>query len=239
MAIKTISLDLIRTDAGTQTRCVITPDRVEEYAESMLTGDKFPPVIVYHDGTTYWLADGFHRVLAANRNKYATIAADVRTGTKLDALRCGLESNHTHGLYRTNADKRHCIGLALENFPKLSDRALAEMCGVSNTAVGEVRHEMDALSEIDSSSRIGRDGKSRKAPMRKAAKLSEPPIEISRPEETPHIRSAAEELAEPEPSRNAMGLALLAVNCLRDIAPIDPERLSAFDFVCDWIAGNR
>ncbi len=33
---------------------------VAEYAEAMLDGAKFPPVIVYRDGAVHWLADGYH-----------------------------------------------------------------------------------------------------------------------------------------------------------------------------------
>jgi uncharacterized repeat protein (TIGR03803 family) len=50
--------DLIRTDAGTQTRAHIDEVTVREYAEAMRRGDKFPPRVVFENGGDFILADG-------------------------------------------------------------------------------------------------------------------------------------------------------------------------------------
>jgi hypothetical protein len=55
----------IRLDGGTQPRAVLDFEAIEDYAEAMGAGMKFPPVVVFYDGENYWLADGFHRVKAA------------------------------------------------------------------------------------------------------------------------------------------------------------------------------
>lgn len=78
----------IKLDGGTQTRVGITEEIVASYAERMEEGDKFPPVVVYFDGTYYYLADGFHRVLAAQRLRFRDIEAAIHKGTRLDALQC-------------------------------------------------------------------------------------------------------------------------------------------------------
>ncbi|MHC4622096.1 MAG: hypothetical protein ACYTEQ_30535 [Planctomycetota bacterium] len=49
----TVKLDNIVMDAGTQARHAINDDTVTAYAERMEAGDKFPPVVVFHDGTTH------------------------------------------------------------------------------------------------------------------------------------------------------------------------------------------
>jgi hypothetical protein len=68
----------------------------------MLTvGAMFPPVVVFFDGAEYWLADGFHRILAAKQLGLAEIAADVREGGR---------ANVSHGLKRFNRDKRNAVG---------------------------------------------------------------------------------------------------------------------------------
>src|SRR4051812_10700182 len=108
-----LKLELIRTDAGTQSRVCLTDDVVAEYAERMIEGEQFPPVVVFHDGSDFILSDGFHRVMAAIRNQFKDILADVRKGTKLDALKYALGANRANGLRRTNADKRRCVVLAL------------------------------------------------------------------------------------------------------------------------------
>ena len=62
-----IPLTQLRRDGGTQPRSGIRSDVVEEYAEALTDGAMFPPVIVFYDGTGYWLADGFHRAIATER----------------------------------------------------------------------------------------------------------------------------------------------------------------------------
>ena len=58
---KKLNLDAIRLDGETQARVALDSTQVAEYAEAMRDGDKFPPIVVFHDGSDYWLADGFHR----------------------------------------------------------------------------------------------------------------------------------------------------------------------------------
>ena len=76
----------IRTDGGTQSRVQLDWIAVSEYAAAMKDGAQFPPVVVFHDGAEYWLADGFHRVRAAENAGLDTVAADVRQGTRRDAV---------------------------------------------------------------------------------------------------------------------------------------------------------
>src|SRR5574343_1170380 len=122
MNVMIINLKLISivTDAGTQIRSCIDERTVAEYSEAFLDGAKFPPVVVFHDGSRYILADGFHRIMAAQRAELLDIAAEVRKGTKSDALRFGLAANAAHGLRRTNADKLRSVSLAVQEWPKLS-----------------------------------------------------------------------------------------------------------------------
>jgi ParB-like chromosome segregation protein Spo0J len=47
-------------------------------------GDKIEPVRVFFDGTTYWLADGFHRFAAARQLRFRGIEAEVVLGTYAD-----------------------------------------------------------------------------------------------------------------------------------------------------------
>ncbi|MCW5552149.1 MAG: ParB N-terminal domain-containing protein [Verrucomicrobiae bacterium] len=162
---KKIKLSEIVTDAGTQVRAGLNEATVADYAEALADGAKFPPVIVFHDGSRHIAADGFHRIHAAVRNGATQIECDVRKGGKSDALKFALGCNAHHGLRRTNADKRHAVGMALKEFPKLSDRALAEMCLVGHPLVAEVR----ASTGISSScppppTRVGLDGRERKLP---------------------------------------------------------------------------
>lgn len=135
---------LIRTDGGTQARAQLDERTVAEYAERMLDGNIFPPVVVFYDGAEYWLGDGFHRHAATLRAELAEIAADVRQGTRRDAVLYAVGANARHGLPRTDADKRRAVETLLRDpdWSKWSNREVARQCGVSKSFVGSVREEL-------------------------------------------------------------------------------------------------
>jgi hypothetical protein len=158
-----VNLSDLTLDETLQCRASIDPATVEEYAIRMDEGDIFPAPVAFSDGSTLLVADGFHRVLAARKSGMACLLIDVRKGNRMDALRHAITSNTAHGLPRSNADKRRSVEVALKEFADLSDRAIADMCRVSQPLVGTVRRE---LKTIITSSRLGKDGKRRKLPKR-------------------------------------------------------------------------
>jgi ParB-like chromosome segregation protein Spo0J len=56
-------------------------EKVREYAGMIRRREKIQPTMVYHDGQNYWLADGFHRVTAAQRLGRKRIKATIVPGT--------------------------------------------------------------------------------------------------------------------------------------------------------------
>ena len=168
-----LALDKIRLDGGTQPRAELLLEVIDDYAEQMRGGAEFPPVIVFFDGRDYWLADGFHRIGAARQvDPDRPIEVEVRQGTQSDAQWFSYSVNQAHGLRRTNEDKQRAVVAALShpNATGLSDRAIAEHCGVSNRMVGVHRRKLPAtvnglqsdlgdLSVPDKRPRKGRDGR--------------------------------------------------------------------------------
>lgn len=136
MKIKIADLDLtLQTRAGTDA------DTIRTYAEAMADGAQFPDVTVFTDGETYWLADGFHRVLAAKSNGKTAISADVRKGTEDDAVVFGGTANNKQGKRPTMADVQHFLSMVWERREAIfggtpTGGNLAERCGVSR-ATGE------------------------------------------------------------------------------------------------------
>ena len=57
-----LALDRIRTDGGTETRVAMDVATITDYAQAMVDGATFPPIVVFQEGATYWLADGFPQV---------------------------------------------------------------------------------------------------------------------------------------------------------------------------------
>jgi len=122
-------------DTSIQCRASIDTATVSEYAERMTEGDEFPPVVVYGTAQKCWIADGWHRIMAANQIGLLDIAATVIPGGRIDALKAALAANAAHGIRRTNQDKRRAVEIALREFPKLSDNSIAGLCGVKIHAV--------------------------------------------------------------------------------------------------------
>lgn len=156
-----IKLSKIRIDGGTQPRAKIDQAAVSDYADRIRAGDGFPPVVVFFDGVDHWLADGFHRFHATAETGAKSIACDVRKGTQREAVLFSCGANLHHGLRRTNADKRRAVQTLLDDaeWSKFSDRQIAEVCAVGHSMVSDQR--AGQLSESDSSTRVGRDGKKR------------------------------------------------------------------------------
>ena len=149
---KNLNIDLIITDRGTQSRVEVNEPTVADYAQAVLDGDKFPPIIVFHDGTDYFLADGFHRYFAHLRAKRVSIFCEVKRGTARDAKRFGFGANNKNGLRPTIADRRKSVTEMVEDleWQDLSDREIARECGVSHTFVATVRKEVEGRTVVES-----------------------------------------------------------------------------------------
>ena len=146
MKIKIEELDLsLQTRAGTDA------ETIDNYAEAMADGAQFPEVTVFTDGSHYWLADGFHRVMAAKQNGRTVIAADVRKGTEDDAVVFGGTANNKQGRRPTRADVQHFLQMVWDRREAIfggtpTGGNLAEKCGVSHTT-GE-RFVRERLAEM-------------------------------------------------------------------------------------------
>ncbi|MEN9636910.1 MAG: hypothetical protein RL077_5314 [Verrucomicrobiota bacterium] len=171
MQTQELPLGSINLYGGTQARVQTTDEAVESYADEMAQGTTFPPIDVYFDGATYWLADGFHRFLATKRRQSPTILACVQTGGRTDALRHALGANATNGVCRTNADKRNAAEIALEEWPEKANPVIAELCRVSVELVRRCRTEMADAGKLDQPPTVtGRDGKEYPARMQRQAR---------------------------------------------------------------------
>ena len=138
---KLLGIDVVRIDGDTQSRDEINQSLINDYAEDMDRGDVFPAILVFFDGVSYWLADGFHRYFAVKKLGLGSISADVRQGTKRDAWLYSLEANGRHGERRTAADKRKSVLRALDDFElsTWSDVEIARKCVVSDRFVSKMR----------------------------------------------------------------------------------------------------
>jgi hypothetical protein len=137
----------------TQSRVKLDSATIADYAAKMSDGVEFPAIELYFDGKDYYLVDGFHR-FAAHMTAFGQdkpINADVIPGSLRDAILCSVSVNSTHGLPRSNADKRRAVSVLLadEEWGRWSSREIARRCSVSDVFVEKVRKEFLVPNEIE------------------------------------------------------------------------------------------
>lgn len=157
-----LPISCIRLDGGTQPRAAIHLQTVSDYMKDMLSGAEFPPVDVFYDGSNYWLADGFHRIKAAEKTGRDEIACEVHQGTQQDAQWYSFGANKGNGLRRTNRDKQRAVKAALQHpgGEGLSDGQIAAHVGVSDQMVRNYRRRTEVTPKVlKSAKRKGRDGR--------------------------------------------------------------------------------
>lgn len=197
-----LDLALIRIDGGTQARVELDQNTVTEYAEAYKTGAEFPPVTVFFDGTDRWLADGFHRYFGAKSAGKTQIYETIVPGTLRDAVLFSLKANATHGLKRSNADKRKAVETLLrdQEWAEWSDRKIAELTGVSITFVGAIRRPEVAQKQQDNKVASAKKQAERCSPTTPPAPESSPPSPQKESEEhydprEDHLKEAADAIS--------------------------------------------
>lgn len=162
--VRDLDIDLIQTDVEQiQTRLALDEECVtilsEKYKEEGAAA--FPPPIVYLDADgVLWLADGHYRLAAIRKairpEDPRIVRAEVREGSKRDAIYCAAGANGKHGTQLTWAETRRNIERLLRDpeWGQMSDREIASHTGVSNYYVSKIHRELDAQEASVSGSQI-------------------------------------------------------------------------------------
>ena len=146
---KKINLALIRLDGDTQAREALSQEKVSEYGELMQDGAVFPAIDVYFDGSEYWLADGFHRYFATQKNGAVSIEANIHTGTLEDAQLYACGANKGRGLEMSWRDIRHVVMRMLGHakWSQWTNAEIARHVGCSGMTVGRVKSSIQEPSK--------------------------------------------------------------------------------------------
>lgn len=227
-----LKISEITTNKKTQARVSISEDTVQEYAERMIAGDEFPPVDVFHDGSDYYLADGFHRVLAAKRALFDSIDCNIHKGTLADAKWFAIGANKTNGQRMNRGDIKRAVEVALTEFPDKTQNEVSSHVGCSQSWVADIKKLIiGSDNEALPHTRINERGQER-------------PTSYNKPE-PPTERSATNEkdngITKPARKAYTCGLAQAerAIRELERIGSDDPERELAINKVKGWIEENE
>lgn len=165
-----VQLSQIRIDGGTQSRAQLDEATVLDYAtvysdasKRKFPCDALPEMESVFDGSHYWLYDGFHRYHGAVKAGLKQVRIAFVFGSVKDARWLACAANQTHGLKRTNGDKRRAVEMAFASIESqgMSDRAISTHCGVSFALVADVRKGLSANGPLQEycSQRTGLDGR--------------------------------------------------------------------------------
>lgn len=116
-----------------------------------------PPIIVSR--ATMRVIDGMHRLRAATFRGQTHIEVQFFDGNLSEAFILAVESNITHGLPLSLADRRAAAARIIGSHPQWSDRAIASTAGLSAKTVGVIRQRSTEDSQV--TTRVGRDGRMR------------------------------------------------------------------------------
>ncbi|WUS51380.1 ParB/RepB/Spo0J family partition protein [Streptomyces mirabilis] len=125
-----------------------------------------PPILVHR--STMRVIDGVHRLRAAELKDRETIDVRFFDGDEDEAFVRAVQANVGHGLPLTLAERTAAATRIVRTHPDWSDRRIAGLAGLSPKTVGAVRAR--STEEIPQSTvRVGRDGRVRHLPRRKAS----------------------------------------------------------------------
>lgn len=213
---QTVPVEEVVLDERCQARATIDPDTIREYAEAYKAKTKLPPVDVFRVAGKLYLVDGFHR-FAALRSAGDTFARVrvVGDGSLDEAVWHATSVNATHGLKRTNADKRRAVEIALRSAigSEQSSRTIAEHVGVSDFLVRDVRAEVEAANDVRDSrtltDSLGRQQPSKKPKRDVGNSRTSAPTSAVEKEELGSVDDVPEPLLYPHEKGPTHGAALL------------------------------
>jgi len=119
---------------------------------------ELPPILVQENGGR--VIDGLHRLEATKLRGDETISARFLDCTDEEALVLAIKSNTTHGLPLSKADRVSGAKSVLQAHPDWSDRAIADITGLSGKTVASLRDRPDGGAQLNGK-RLGRDGRRR------------------------------------------------------------------------------
>ncbi len=103
---------------------------VDEYAQAYCDEQKLPPIIVWNctNDDKMYLVDGFHRVEGAKIAGLKELSFVEKSGSYREAVLFSVSVNSSHGLRRSNEDKRKAVITLLTDpeWSQWSNRAIAQ-----------------------------------------------------------------------------------------------------------------
>ncbi|MDN0200201.1 ParB N-terminal domain-containing protein [Streptomyces sp. S.PNR 29] len=130
-----------------------------EHVEALVAAQTpLPPIIVHRP--TLRVIDGLHRLSAARLRGDDKISVVFFDGDEAEAFVLAVESNTTHGLPLTTAERKLAARRIIASHPQWSDRMIASVAGIAPGTVAAIRRQSRHGAAAETA-RIGQDGRIR------------------------------------------------------------------------------
>ena len=142
---------------------------VTDYAEAFIAGAVFPPITVFQEKGTerFIVADGHHRLQAAQQAKLSSIDVELIEGDETAALEHALGANHRHGLRLNKADRKRAMSLLMTDArikdKYRTDQDRADLLGVSLRTVRVYKAEWRTATGGNAKEQIAKENAQRYA----------------------------------------------------------------------------
>lgn len=140
-----VRLKDLTVDPAVRIREKLDEETIERYEEIL---DTLPPVIAFKTPEGMVLADGYHRWAAAERLGHQTISADVRQGSRTDALEYSISANTSHGRSLTRTEYRSAVRRLRQIHPKWTDAHVAKVINRGEAFVRFIREADEVRREV-------------------------------------------------------------------------------------------
>lgn len=152
-----VSLGLINLDESPRMRFNIRDEVVKDYAAIYKEyhgkpHNPLPPVELFkvQGRPGFFVADGQHRIRGCRASGTLTIRAHVSYGSWADCLRAACSYNVSHGLRRSDEDKRAIVEeIFAHGGAKYSNNHIATLARVSEDLVSKTRKILESIGSVE------------------------------------------------------------------------------------------
>lgn len=130
-----LSLNQLTIDPTVDIRQKLDEEIIQRYMDSF---EDLPAVVIFETDGEFLLADGFHRVMAAQRLGVSEIEVEVKKGSREEALEYAACANTRHGKQLTREEGKDAIRRLHQLHPDWGRDEIAERISCSPWAVEDV-----------------------------------------------------------------------------------------------------
>jgi hypothetical protein len=142
MRIQKILISQIKRDERVRTRPQLDEQRVKKYQKEFSDSEPTLPVTVFFDDVDYWLGDGLHRIVAAERLGFVDIDVNVKRGDRREALLYALGQSHP----RKKPQIEYILDIFYNNegwLGKMSGWDIEKLTGISHSKASGYKRVFD------------------------------------------------------------------------------------------------